>query len=68
MKDNLLGSLLALSTTLLTKNLVEPVLNLHCFLDLKCLSSDLSMKPCDLVTFGPFQSINNSNQGIRELV
>ena len=38
MNDNLLGSLFTISTTLLTKNLVNPVLKCHCFFDTKCLS------------------------------
>ena len=52
MNVSLLGSLEILSTTLLTKNLLDPDLNLQFFLDPKCLSKDLSTKACDFETSG----------------
>ena len=55
MKLSLLGWLDTLSTTRLTKNLLDPDLNLQFCLLPKCLSNDFSMKDLDLGTVGPFQ-------------
>ena len=59
-KLNLLGLELILSTTWLVKNLEEPVLKFHFFLDPKCLSNDFSINDLAFAKFGQFQSTINS--------